>query len=169
MNLLGTRFAPIITTPDITEHGHMGLTYEVSGTGTFAAAGTYVFTGVVGSIPIHFHGFNLTSSAGPVIMKLVESPTISVAGDLVTPMQKNRNSTNVSEMVVRRGATITGGTELGVRMIHAIGGGAYIEGGENAFTGEWILKPNTTYAIIIEADAALTWSASFHWYELEIK
>ena len=169
MTLQGTRYAPIITTADVTDHIHAGLGYEVSGTGVFAAAGTYAFTGTTGSTPIHFHGFNLTSSAGPVTMRLIEAPTVSVAGTAVSAIQKNRSSTNVTSMVVKQGATVSGGTVLGIRMIHAVGGGAHTEGGANAFSGEWILKPNTVYAITIEAGTALTWSAVFHWYELAIK
>lgn len=168
--LQGTRYSPIISTPDITDHVHNGLAYEVSGSGSIVVATdpTYVFTGTTGDIPVHFHAFNLDISSGPATIELIEAPTITVAGTPITSYNKNRNSAKTSTMVVTGGATITGGTVITTRKSLVSGQGSHVTSGNTAITGEWDLKTNTVYALRITAATDLDWAANMFWYEIDL-
>lgn len=168
--LQGTRYSPIINTPDVTDHIHNGLAYEISGSGSIVVATnpTYVFTGVTGTIPVHFHAFNVDSSNGPITIELIENPTITVAGTPVTPYNKNRNSTKTSTMAVAAGATITGGTVIATRKVLTSGVGVNVNAGSGGIVGEWDLKTSTTYALRITAGVDLDWAANMFWYEIEL-
>ena len=170
-SLLGTHHAPMITTPDTTDHIHHGYGFEVSATGASPtlSAETYVFIGEVGDLTIHFHGFEVSVSEGPVTIQLIEAPTITAAGgDTVTPVNKNRNlaATQLSTLTTSGGATISGGTVLATRMIHTVAGGSHTEAGTAGVLGEWNLKPNTIYAFVLDLPTNISWSTTMFWYEL---
>lgn len=162
----GTYVSPYVVSDVLTEHVHRGRGFEISTVGTLTLGGSITLLGVVGDIPVHFHGFVLNTSAGPVTTTLIESPTVSVQGSVVPAINKNRILNSASTMTTYTGATISGGTVLGTREIPEVGGGAHTEGGNAGFITEWVLKPNTTYAIKFTAGAALTYSAIMSWYEL---
>jgi hypothetical protein len=166
--LQGTRYSPIINTPDVTDHIHNGLGYEVSGTGSLLSGGSYTFVGEVGAIPVHFHNFNVDTSNGPVTVELIENPTITVAGTPVTTFNRNRNSVNIASLAVSGGATVTGGTVLATRKLFSTGTGANVKAGDAGLSGEWDLKVNTAYAIRITAGADFDWAANFFWYEIDL-
>ena len=168
-SLLGTNHAPMIVTPDTTSHIHHGYGFEVSAVGTTTLVEQYVFIGEVGDLVIHFHGFEVAVSEGPVTIQLIEAPTVTVAGgDTITPVNKNRSlaATQSSTLITSGGATISGGTLLAARMIHTVAGGSHTEAGDAGVLGEWNLKPNTTYAFVLDLPAGISWSATMFWYEL---
>ena len=151
-----------------TAHIHEGYAYDSSGSGTIPVAGYYAFLANVGSIPLHFHGLTVDVDAGPVTIDLIEAPTVSAAGSAYTPRNRNRAFTDTSGATVTMGATITGGTVLFTHTIHAIGGGAHTQGGEAGGQGEWVLKPNTYYALKITGADGTAFNAKFFYYELDL-
>lgn len=170
VDFLGTRVSPEIVTLDTTDHIHAGLSYEVSNIGNVPSGGTLILVGETGAIPVHFHGIEITTNAGPLTIELIENPTISVAGAPITSFNRNRLSANVSSMAVSGGATITGGTVISISKIHGVGGGAHTQGDVGGISDEWDLKTDAIYAIRLTAGAVtggIDYSAVFHWYELE--
>lgn len=164
----GTRVAPYVSVDIQTDHIHEGIGYEFSRSGTLGSESSYIFTGTIGDLPAHLHGFSISVSAGPVTIELIEEPTVTVAGTLVPGYNMNRVSENLASTELRVGATINGGTVLSTRTIHDIGGGAHIEGGGAGFGTGWVLKPNTVYAIRITTGTivgGISWNASFYWFE----
>lgn len=148
MNLLGTRHSPFIVTQDLTDLNHRGLNFEISSNGSLLSGQSYTFVGVIGAIPVHFYELALNTSSGPATIELIENPTISVQGTLVIPTCKNRVVKTAATVTTYKGATITGGSVLGSRVIYPQVSGARSSGGENAFNeGEWVLNPGDTYAI----------------------
>ena len=155
-----------------TAYIHEGLAFDAGGNGTIAASGTYTFVGSTGSKQVHFHGFSVKVSKGPVTIELIESPTVTVAGTLFVTPNRNRNSANVPMMKSYRGSTVTGGSVIATRKIFDVGGGAHIEGGDTGPMGEWVLKNNTSYGFRItngDTNASCDFEASFFYYELEDK
>ena len=151
-----------------TSHIHEGLGYSIGGSGTIPAAGYYAFLALIGGTPLHFHGLKVKVDAGPVEIDLIESPTVVNAGTSTTPRNKNRLFTDSSGATVTYGAEITGGTVIDPDDVLDIGGGAHTEGGEGGSTGEWVLKPNTYYAMKITGAQGTAFSAKFFYYELDL-
>ncbi len=103
-----------------------------------------------------------------------EASTVTGAsGSDFTPVNRNRNSSTTSGLItegsaggagkITQGATVTNfGTILHIEHI----GDGKQEGGEARGTHEWVLKPDTVYAIEVETEAA---SSEAHleldWYE----
>lgn len=166
--LIGTSSRPNIISTQITDAIYNGIGFDVSGTGTIASGASASFMAIVGDTSLHFHGFEIKSSAGLVTVELFEAPTTSANGTAKTPLNKNRNSTTVSKTLVYMNPTITAnGTLLATRQILQVGGGAHIEGGEASISSEWILKPNTKYIIKItnSSGGSINFSSSFYYYE----
>lgn len=154
-----------------TSYIHEGLAFSVDGVGTIPANTATTFLGRIGDLPIHFHGFEVSSSLGPITIELIEAPAVSNAGTPIISYNKNRLSDNKSTMKAYSGATITGGTVIGTRKIHAIGGGSLTQGGEASFDTEWVLAPNKDYAFRItngDTNTAASFAVKFFYYELEL-
>lgn len=150
---------------------HAGVCFDVSSVGNVVAnSGTLVFTGEPGALPVHFHDLSITSTSGPVLLELIEEPTISAAGSAVTPYNRNRVSTNTALMSVKGGATITGGTVISARKINESGSGAHDQGGTGVFGGEWVLPTDSTYAVRVTniSGGEVTIDANFYFYELAL-
>ena len=163
----------LVTVPSVTQHIHEGNCFDVSGTGTLNATtqASYTFVSVIGDIPMHFHSFDVTADDGPVTIELIESPTVTVQGSAVTPLNRNRASTITSDASVYANSTVTDGTVLATRQIYGGDVGAHGQGGSGAIAEEWVLSPNTTYAVRITNDdllASVNFSASFFYYEIDL-
>lgn len=153
-----------------TAYIHAGQAFEFSGAGTLAGGGNVVFLGRTGALPVHFHAFEVKVSKGPVLIELIEAPTVSNVGTPQLPFNRSRQSPEKSDMLISTAAIISGGTILATRKVHDIGGGAHTEGGEAGINGEWVLKANSVYAFRItnlDGAAACDFSSIFFYYELE--
>lgn len=152
---------------------HAGRGYSISAVTDIASAGNLTFTGTPGNIPVHFHDMNFDADAGPVLIEFIESPTISVAGTIVPAYNRRRDSVNTHKMVIRTGATVTGGTVLASKRMYGDSTGSKAAGEESIIRGEWDLNPSRVYAIRItnETDpgATINISAEFSFYEQPIR
>lgn len=102
---------------------------------------------------------------------LYEGVTIVTAGTLITPINNNRNSANVSSMIVdyidntsvsnaNADTTVAGATTLKHGVL-----GSNRDGGENSHDREIILKANTVYCMRLIANAAGYINYDLSWYE----
>ena len=166
MNILGTRLAPTVVVDSTTDHIHEGVAYEISSSMSLTSGDTVVFVGVSTDKEIHFHGLSVTTSSGPLTMSLIENPTIDTQGNSVVAMNRNRTSTLDTSMDIYTGGAVSGGTVLGTRKIHDIGGGVHVDSGAAGFEGEWLLKPNSAYAVVEEAGDDMDLTTVLFWYEV---
>lgn len=170
--LVGTRSRPNVVVSDMTDNIHSGVAFDVSGyTASLANGSSLIFLGKTGAKQVHFHGFNIVTSAGLATIEFFEGTTVSANGTAVSTPNKNRNSTTTATMQVYSGSTVTSnGTLLASRHILSVGGGAHIEGGEANVSSEWLLKPNTNYMFKItnSSGSAIALSASFYFYEKNV-
>ena len=163
----------LVTVPSVTQHIHEGNCFDVSGVGVLngTTQTSYTFLSLTGDTPVHFHNFNVTADDGPVTIQLIENPTVTDNGDSFTPLNRDRSSSTSSEALVYSDATITGGTVLTTRQIYGGDVGVHGQGGRGAISEEWVLSPNTTYAVKITNDdllATINFSASFFYYEVDL-
>lgn len=169
--LVGTTERPSIVTQDGVDNIHKGIGFDVSGIGTLANNASAIFMANVGSLPLHFNGFEVSASAGATKIEIFESPTTTANGTAITPLNKNRSSTRTSLTSVYFNPTVSAnGTLLATRQILSIGGGAHTEGGGTGISSEWVLKPNTKYIVKITnlSGSTITYASSFYYYEKTI-
>jgi len=88
---------------------------------------------------------NLQASAD---LDFLEAPTVSVAGNVLTPFNANRTSADSPSTVVRDSDTLTGGTIL---IANPLGAGSKNQATGASLTGDrgWILKVSTVYSFVI--------------------
>lgn len=117
-----------------------------------------------------------TGSELDVISEVTVSPvsgnrtaidTFARGGTPVTPVNRNRNSTNTSLSTVIDGAVISGATpSSGTRLICRAVPAGKSAGGESADFNELILKSGTEYLFLVESlDAGNELSAQLNWDE----
>lgn len=87
---------------------------------------------------------------------------------LLSPINHNRNSTNVATMLTHR--AYSGGTTNGTTIDQVRSGATgvatkTVASGNPRAREEWILKRNTKYIIALTTYAAVVASISFDWYE----
>jgi len=150
---------------------HQGDAYAISGkeTGLANAATAYIYA-VTGASHIHWRAASVTTENGEVDIAFYEAPTVSANGTLVPSFNKNRVSTNTSDLTVYAGPTVTdNGTLLETGWVPPTGGvGSHASGGEvERVGGEWILLPNSSYLISItnNSGGAIDYSYTYFWYE----
>jgi len=111
------------------------------------------------------HLFYHAYGAGACYITLREAPTGGGAGgSAATILNRRRDSAKTSSAIasVTKDATAsTGGTLL---IEHYVGAGAK-DGGEVRGTNEWVLAPNTTYALRIYDTSAIAAWIDLSWYE----
>lgn len=82
-------------------------------------------------------------------------------GSAVTPVNRNRNSANTSDLTITKDTSpATGGTLL---MEHFIGAGFNTEGSKRG--QEWILKPSTSYYVEVYDTSNINAYLDLNWYE----
>lgn len=110
--------------------------------------------------------FIVKTDAGCVI-ELVEGAAASTGGTVVTAINNNRNSSNVSGAIIKSGVTPgAGGTSLLKRHIGSGSNPIQASPGEGQRSNEIILKQNTRYILKMTSEAAgnqVDWRLS--WYE----
>ena len=149
------------------ERVHTGEGFQASGRILNLAAGaTELLIMNTTDDGIHWRSFSLTCDAAPILVQLHENPIITDYGDLLTSYNRNRFSLrNSSANLYVNGTLGTAGTVL---MTDEIIGDKQTAGSSGAIALEWILKSNTTYAIVIINNNGngvnCVWSG--FWYEL---
>ncbi len=152
---------------------HNGIGFNLSGTtGSLAAASTWSisFTTPGNSKYIHLRPTGLSSTANTLQCRIAESSIMS-SGSVATPINRNRNSKNVSLVTIATGATLTseGSNILQYAQVGAgTNAGNATGGGADGSSEEWVLKPNTTYSIRFENVGSVTATVGYFnlfWYE----
>ena len=101
------------------------------------------------------------SSNAEIVVAWLESPTITVNGSTLTNYNRNRTSANTALTTIYSGSTATAdGTEIESVVISS--GKSF---GDLRSEEEIVLKPSTTYAMKITANAAVNYSINFDIYE----
>ena len=157
-----------ITMGEIHAFIHRGIVFDLSRKITLPASQTIYLVGKTNGKSIHFHAEEYTASAGGVEFRLLEGVTFT-GGTEIVGLNRNRLSSQEPTLEIFSGATVTNtGTEL-----YIIGfpiGTTPVSGGgqKGAETEEWILKPQTNYAIEIKNlnNAERIIYASLSWYEV---
>ena len=126
---------------------HAGNTYRVGHSNSaLADNGTIVFH-ITNGATKKMHMIWNASCGGDAVVNLYETPVSATSGTAVTPLNKNRASTNVSLATVLRDPTIgTAGTLIDTVALGA-GAGGNSGGGEAGDRNEWILPVAGVYAV----------------------
>lgn len=158
----------IITIDSIHAHIHEGIAFNISRRIDLTADQTLYFVGSVKENPIHFNRLSYNSNEGGIEIRLLEGVTFS-DGALTSGVNKNRLSGNVSTLAVREGATVTDtGTQLNLKGLPSpASGGTPARIPQTSDDSEWVLMPNTDYAIEIkelDSNAKILY-VDMLWYE----
>lgn len=124
-----------------------------------------------GSFP-HLRAMLVSLSDSPVDIESFEGTTTSADGTVITPFNRNRNSTNTPGVVLTHTPTISAdGTQIHDRFVPDAGGqGSNDVGVVTPNLGEeWILAPSTKYLIRVtnNSGGAITISYEVLWYEID--
>jgi len=149
---------------------HDGIAFTaIINTGSISAAYDIAFTAPAASAGyMHWRPVGLQSSADFVSYTLYEGDSFS-AGTAVTPINRNRNSSNTSAVTdMVKGATATPtGTIIDSGGIGTSGNPASQGGGGDRASEELVLKPEETYVLTLVPDGATTCILKLFWYEEE--
>ena len=157
-----------------TEHAyiHEGIFFESYNKFTLAAGATRVVTiKPAAGTYLHYRPTNLVTSADKVTIEFYEGATVTAAtGTAVTPSNHNRNSTLASKVTLLDAPTVTAnGTKFTqVYIPGATGvGGSRTGASAGVSNSEWVLKPDTQYAIKVTngSSGANDIQINFQWYE----
>lgn len=151
---------------------HEGLFFESYNKFTLAAAGTrFVTIKTPIGVYLHYKPTNLVTSADKITIEFFEGATVTAAtGTSTSPSNHNRNSSNASGVTLLDAPTVTAnGTKFAqVYIPGATGIGGTRTGASAGTSGsEWVLKPNTQYAIKVTngSSGANDIQINFQWYE----
>lgn len=114
----------------------------------------------------HIRTLLVSAGGSPVELHLYEAPTVTSVGTLQASSNNNRASSNVANMLIYSGATVSAdGTFLASDII-AGGKGVGGAGTENA-QREWLLKPATDYILkLVNVGAGnISYGLKIFWYE----
>jgi len=106
-------------------------------------------------------------STGETLYGVYEGVTISSTGTVITPINNNRHSSNVSSLLVGRNGTLSAsGTNIYPSLFGVTGNPVRSLGGALRADSEIILKKNTAYAFIFRStDASNNLDYRGYWYE----
>jgi len=157
-----------VNTVDYAHHEiHGGSHFTISDYETLGDGATADFVIVTPDTTKQAH--LLIEAGGSGLVKIDEYEGVTEDGDgtTITPKNNNRNSSNTSTIVVRKGATVTGlGTRLGGAQAGAGGNVNQQRPGSGGRESEFVLKQNTKYLFRITSGAASNnISYSLDWYE----
>ncbi len=124
-----------------------------------------------GTVDIHLKDLKVWLVDNPWEIELIEAPTVTDGTSQLTPINRNRKSSNTSQLTVYSDPTnISGGTVLGSCLA---GGGSGIgqadSGGVDGFTLEYELMPSTDYVLRVKNTSGTVnpGSVQVFWYEAE--
>lgn len=148
---------------------HDGIAFiALVNTGSISAAYDIAFTTPAATDGkfIHWRPIGFTTSANYIYWELTEGETAS-SGTTVTPINRNRLSSNTSKMsYFAKGATCTpAGTIIDLGGVGSAGNPASRSGGGAGGDEEIVLKQNTTYCLTITPAGATTVTGKLFWYE----
>ena len=150
-------------------HDGLGFTAIID-TGSISAAYDIAFTtpSVASGKYIHWRPIGITSSAEYVQVVTYEGDSFS-SGTTVTPINRNRNSTNTSTMqaFVKNATATPTGTQIDIFGVGSTGNPTSRSGGADGSLDEIVLKPNTNYVITLTPAGATSCTLKLFWYEEE--
>lgn len=150
---------------------HRGQAFGYSLKTTLAAGASAFLLGKMGSGNVHFRHFTIGATDGPIDFELFEAPTTTANGTLQTSLNRNRASSNTSNISIYLGPTVTSnGTRLFINGVLADASFFSTVTSETTEPEEWILKSNTDYLIRLTNNASAgtaTLYAGFFWYETD--
>lgn len=147
---------------------HEGLRYTVHDLATVSAATPKIYLIITPNTSTRVHiVFEVEGGAAGVKVELYEGTTTSDNGTAITPINNNRNSSNVTTLSVYKGPTVTlDGTQLTVEQSGSASVGGKVSG-HAEFEEEFVLKQNTNYQLKITTLADLvSVSTQIGWYEV---
>jgi hypothetical protein len=146
-----------------------GRVFEITGELSIAGAGTAKLLGKASDVRSCLISYFIKSDQGPVEVRLIEAPTVTDDGTLITPVNRNRNSDNTSDTIVYGAPTSSGGTNVYQNKVYETGTGSHTQGGSIEMPSIFVLKDNTDYIFEIENlnVATTTVSYSILWCEEE--
>jgi len=154
---------------------HEGKFFESYNKFTLAAAGTrFVTMKTPANKNLHYKPTGLVTSADKVTVEFFEGATVTAAtGTAATPANHNRNSAITSGVTLLDAPTVTANgtkfTQVYIPGSTGVGGSRY---GDSAgvSNSEWVLKPNTQYAIKVTngSSASNDIQVNFQWYEEDL-
>lgn len=144
----------VLSTIDYAHHEvHGGSGYRVEIEKDVAGSGTYNIVFTTPNTTKWLHITYHIEVEGEADVKFYEGITSWTGGSAITPYNANRNSGNTSGVTdMKYDGTITLGSPivLSTRVIGSAGGHpASDSGGSKTTRGEWILKQNEKYALVI--------------------
>lgn len=154
-----------------TEHDetHAGRSFDFSFRAQIAGAATLYLVGRVGAKPVHFQDFAIKAASSPLVVSLLEGPTVTELGTPQPSRPRNRIRSSASTLAIYTGATVTDdGVMLFEDEMLGNATGQKI-GGKEEYPAEWILRPSTDYAIKVTSgsEQAMNIAGHFFWYEPE--
>lgn len=147
---------------------HKGNMFDVSSNFDIPAGATAYLRAQVGDEEIHWRDYSIKGTTGPIAITFYEAPTITADGAIITPINRNRNSTNISGVTVDSNPTVTDdGDFLFTNGALSSGGGVNTVTTVESSLFEWVLSPNTSYLFKLENTDSQTSNvyASFFYYE----
>ncbi|NBO56461.1 MAG: hypothetical protein EBU84_18140 [Actinobacteria bacterium] len=124
-----------------------GKTYEMSYTVALTGNQTTYFQMKSNNKPTMLVHFEVSSSAEPLKVTLLEAPTMTDGTTAVTAYNMKRDSLNTPTLLFYSNPTFTsGGTPINIHIVTAGKGGGAI----TAESGVWVLKTSTNYLIKVE-------------------
>jgi len=126
-----------------------GRSFSLSSVQSIAGGGSLTFVGIPDGDAVVFENISVEVDSGPVLVQLVESPTITVPGTQTFAKNRRRDSTNVHRMKIYGGATVTGGEVLQSVELYATSTGVVAVPADGILAGHWILNAAKTYAVRI--------------------
>jgi hypothetical protein len=157
---------------------HDGDSYEADNQSTALASGDKInICFQTPNTSKRIHAYFVGGASGLGSLYLLEGVTFTTpSGSALAPRNRDRNSANTSTLsditgasnsVTKNGTLATTGTEI-VRQL--VPGSGRVSGGESRSEDEFILKQNTKYAVVFEAQHSgggnIAGSLQMNWYEL---
>lgn len=153
---------------------HLGKRFTAFHKATILSGATFEFSLVTPESGIvHYRPIKIAPSADKVDIAIFEGATINVAGTQLPYFNRNRNSSKAAASVLRHGTTFSAnGTALtgfSDWLPGSTGVGTIRTGTGANDSDEIVLKPNTTYRILITngSSASNVISFTFNHYEEE--
>lgn len=152
----------IIRVDDIHHKIHSGEFFRANAEFTLSLGEVKKALFKTGAKSSHIYGEIVTT--GDSTIHFYEAPTTSADGTPVPVVNHNRNSSNTPVSEVYDAPTTSAN---GVLLDPFILGTDKKAGGGERQVNEWVLKPNTSYLIVITANAASSYVMKIDWYETD--
>jgi hypothetical protein len=153
---------------DFEEHeAHEGHAFQADIVETLTESEVWIGTILTPDDPVlRAHVVMSISMTGEYEYELLEDVTSPVGGTAAQAINRKRESTKTSQLVLTGGLTSIGGFTTRLEYHHnGSTQGRVTEGGGRRGDSEWILKPATLYAVRVTAIGAGVMSLEMGWYE----